>query len=107
MVAIIAYAAIAVTFALTYTVLLLIQDKQALKRHSFAMMGLSAAVVIGTAFALGATVLWMLLLLWVCLMPICLWAVSGFKAQGLRFYLNHIGMVLMIIGGDMLDWVGP
>lgn len=93
-----AYTAAAVAFALAYTALLLLRDMQALKRHSFAMMGLSAVIVIGTAFALGEAALWMMLLLWVCLMPLCLWTVSGFKAQGWRYYLNHIGMALMIIG---------
>ncbi len=94
----VAFSIVAIVFALTNTALLILQDKQALKRHSFAMMGLSTAIVIGTAFALTAVTLWMLLLLWVCMMPICLWTVSGFKEQNWRYYSNHIGMVLMTVG---------
>lgn len=92
------YTVFAVAFALVYSVLLLLRDKQTLMHHSFFTMGLSTAIVVGIAFALNATGLYILLLLWVCLMPPCLWIISGFKIQGWRYYVNHIGMVLLIIG---------
>ncbi len=92
------YTAISVAFALGYTALLLWQDRNALKRRGMAMLAAGTAVVLGVAFALGRVSVWPLLLLWVCIMPLALWAVNGFRPQGWRYYLRHAGFVLMVLG---------
>lgn len=92
------YTAISIVFALVYTALLLWQDKEALKHRSLAMLAAGTAAVVGAAFALGQVRVWPLLLLWVCVMPLALWAVTGFRTQVWRYYLHHAGIVLMVLG---------
>ena len=92
------YTAISVAFTLAYTALLLWQDKETLIRRGMAMLAAGTAVTVGAAFALGRVRVWPLLLLWVCVMPLALWAVSGFRPQCWRYYLRHAGIVLMVLG---------
>lgn len=92
------YTAISVAFAISYTALLLWQDKEALKRRVFAMLAKGTAAAVGAAFALGRVSVWPLLLLWVCAMPLALWTVSGFRTQSCCYYLRHAGIVLMVLG---------
>lgn len=92
------YTAISVAFALGHTALLLWQDKAVLKRRGMAMLAAGTAATMGAAFALGQVRAMPLLLLWVCVMPLALWAVSGFRTQSPRYYLHHAGLVLMVLG---------
>ncbi len=92
------YTAITVAFALCYTALLLWQDREMLKRRGMVMLAAATAAAVGAALALGRVSVWPLLLLWVCMMPLALWAVSGFRTQGWRYYLRHAGFVLMVLG---------
>ena len=92
------YTAVSIAFTLAYTALLLWQDREALKRRGMVMLAAGTAVTVGAAFVLGRVSVWPLLLLWVCVMPLALWAVSGFRTQCWRYYLRHAGIVLMVLG---------
>ena len=92
------YTAISIAFAMIYSVLLLAWDWEALKKKNLWMMVLSTLLVIGAVLKTGTDRLGYLLLLWICLMPLSLWIVSGFKTQSWRYYIPHIGMTLLILG---------
>jgi len=92
------YTAISIAFSLTYSVLLLIQDLESLKRRNILMIAVSTVLVIGIVALSGSDRLWWLLSLWICLMPPCLWVVSGFHTKSPKYYLSHLGVVLLIVG---------
>jgi cytochrome c-type biogenesis protein CcmF len=92
------YLVISIIFVLAYTVLLLTWDLGILVRKNLWMMAISTVFVIVVALATHTANYGWLVLLWMCLMPLSLWIVSGFGTQNWKFYLLHIGMVLMIAG---------
>lgn len=92
------YTAISIAFALTYSILLLIWDFERLKRRNILMIAVSTIFIIGIMALTGSIKIWWLLLLWVCLMPLSLWLVCGFRAKSWKYYLSHMGVVLLIVG---------
>jgi hypothetical protein len=92
------YTIISIAFVLCYSILLLLWDSKMLKRRNMAMMAISTGITMLIALAYGAVNYGWYILLWICLMPLSLWIVSGYITQGWRYYLLHIGMVLMIAG---------
>ncbi|MDD3414699.1 MAG: cytochrome c biogenesis protein CcsA [Lachnospiraceae bacterium] len=92
------YTVISIVFVLIFSSNLLLFDIELLKRKSILMMIVSTLLIIGTIMLFHTTSFWWLLLLWFCSMPISLWLVSGFRTQSRKYYLCHIGVVLLIIG---------
>jgi cytochrome c-type biogenesis protein CcmF len=92
------YAYISIAFVLSYSILLLLRDKEALKRRNLLMMAISTAIVICVALATGSTKIVWIILMWVCLMPLSLWLADRFRTNNWTFYLRHIGMILLIAG---------
>jgi len=92
------FTAISIAFVLAYSMLLIAWDLEWLKRRNLLMIIVSTILVIGIMALSGTVKFCWLLLLWICLMPLSLWLVSGFKTKNWKYYLSHIGMVLLIIG---------
>lgn len=92
------YTAISIVFTLVYITLLLVWDLESLKSRSFLMIAVSTILVIGIITLTRSIKFWWLLLLWFCLMPLSLWLVSGFKAKSWKYYLTHMGVLLLVIG---------
>jgi cytochrome c-type biogenesis protein CcmF len=92
------YKVISIIFALTYSVLLLIRDIRWLKKRNILMMAVSTVLVIGITALTGSFELGWLLLIWVCLMPFSLWLVCLFRTKSLKYYLSHLGVLLLITG---------
>jgi len=92
------YTAISVAFALAYSILLLLWDYEWLKRRNIFMIAVSTILVIGIMVLSGSGRLGWLLCSWICLMPLSLWLVSGFRTKNWKYYLSHLGVVLLIIG---------
>lgn len=92
------YNAISIAFALVYSILLLVWDLECLRKRNILMIVVSTILVIGIMSLSGSANLWWLLILWACLMPLSLWLVSGFQMKSWRYYLPHIGVVLLIAG---------
>jgi len=76
------------------------------KRKSILMMGVSTILIIGILFLYQTTKVCWLLLLWICFMPLSLWIVSGFKTKSHKYYLCHIGAILLIIGAITSSTLG-
>lgn len=85
-------------FVLVYCILLLIYDLEWLKKRNVAMMVTATVLTIGINIITGSPKLGLLLVIWVCLLPVSLWLVSGFRPRGLQYYLPHIGVILLMIG---------
>ena len=100
------YTAVVVIFALAYSFLLMAQDWEALKRRNLLMMAISTFIVIGIAVATGSMNLGWIILLWICLLPLSLWIACRFKTQSPRYYLLHMGMVLLIFGAITSSGLG-
>jgi hypothetical protein len=92
------YTCISIAFVLSYSILLLLRDKETLKRRNLLMMAISTAIVICVALATGSTKIVWIILLWVCLMPLSLWLADRFRTNNWTFYLRHIGVILLITG---------
>lgn len=92
------FSAISIIFALFYNLLLLHSDSKWLMKRNILMMAVSTMLVIGIIMLFGSDKFWWLLLLWVCLMPLSLWIVSGFKTRSWTYYLSHLGVVFLIVG---------
>lgn len=91
------YTAISIAFALSYSILLLVWDWEWLKKRNILMIAVSTVLVIGI-MVISGSVFWWLLFLWACLMPLSLWLVSGFRTKSWKYYLSHVGVVLLIAG---------
>lgn len=89
---------ISIAFAVSYCVMLLLRDLEMLKKRSLFMLIISTLGAIGIALLTDCFNLEMIILMWICLMPLSLWICSGFKTQNLKYYLVHIGFLLLIIG---------
>ena len=100
------YTTVAIIFAVAYSLLLLAQDWEELKRRNLLMMALSTAAVIGITVATGSTNIGLILLVWLCLMPLSLWIACRFKTRNRRYYLFHIGMILLILGAIASSGLG-
>lgn len=92
------YTAISVVFTLIYITLLLVWDLEALKGRNILMLTISTILVIGIIILTRSVRFWWLLLLWFCLMPLSLWLVWGFKTKSWKYYVSHLGVLLLIIG---------
>mgnify|MGYP000879200218 CR=1 FL=1 len=92
------YTAISIIFTLIYVTLLLTWDMECLKRQNILMIAVSTAFVIGIIILTRSLVFWWLLLVWFCLMPLSLWLISGFKTKSWKYYLTHLGILLLVIG---------
>ena len=92
------YTAISIAFALIYSVLLLVWDLEWLKKRNILMILVSTILVISIMVISGSVSFWWLLFLWACLMPLSLWLVSGFRTKSWKYYLSHMGVVLLISG---------
>lgn len=92
------YTAISIAFALIYSVLLLVWDLEWLKKRNILMIIVSTILVISIMVITGFVSFWWLLFLWACLMPLSLWLVCGFRTKGWKYYLSHMGVVLLITG---------
>lgn len=92
------YTVISIVFVLIYSSQLLLLDIEWVKQKYILMMVFSTVLIIGIIILFNTTKFWWLLLLWYSFMPISLWLVSGFKTQSRKYYLCHIGVVLLIIG---------
>lgn len=92
------YTAISVVFAVIYVTLLLVWDLEALKRRNILMIAVSTVFVIGIIMLSRSLRFWWMLLIWLCLMPLSLWLIGGFKTRNWKYYLPHIGVLLLIIG---------
>lgn len=92
------YACISIAFVLSYSILLLIRDKETLKRRNLLMMAISTAIVICVALVTHSTNIVWIILLWACLMPLSLWLADRFSTNNWTFYLRHIGIILLIAG---------
>lgn len=92
------YTCISVMLTLIYVTLLLVWDLEALKRRNILMIVVSTIFIIGIIILTRSLELWWLLLIWFCLMPLSLWLISGFKTKSWKYYLPHIGVLLLIIG---------
>lgn len=92
------YTAISVVFTLTYITLLLVWDLEFLRDRIILTITVSTILIIGIIIFTKSIRFWWLLLLLFCLMPPSLWLVSGFKTKSLRYYLTHLGVLLLIIG---------
>ena len=100
------YAVVSIIFVLIYSSNLLLLDSECLKRKSILMMIVSTLLIIGIIMLFHTTKFWWLLLLWFCSMPISLWLVSGFRPKSCKYYLCHIGVVLLIIGAISSSTLG-
>ena len=92
------YTAISVVFTLIYVALLLVWDLESLKSRNILMIAVSTAFVIGIMILTRSIRFWWLILLWFCLMPLSLWTVSRFKTKSWKYYLAHLGVILLVIG---------
>ncbi len=92
------YTSISIVFTLVYIILLLLWDLETLKNRNILMIAVSTILLIGIITAIGSIRFWWMLLLWFCMMPLSLWIVSGFKAKSRKYYLAHLGVLLLIIG---------
>lgn len=92
------YTAISVVFAIIYVTLLLVWDLESLKRRNILMIVVSTVFVIGIIILTRSFKLWWLLLIWFCLMPLSLWLISRFKTKSCKYYLAHLGVLLLVIG---------
>lgn len=92
------YNVISIVFALIYSVLLLLWDLKRLKKCNILMIAVSTMLVIGIMAVSGSASFWWLLFLWASLMPLSLWLVSGFRTKSWKYYLSHVGVVLLITG---------
>lgn len=92
------YTAISVVFTLIYITLLLVWDLESLKSRNILMIAVSTILVIGIIILTRSISFWWLTLLWFCLMPLSLWLVSGFKTKSWKYYLAHLGVLLLVIG---------
>jgi len=92
------YTAISVIFVLIYNALLLVWDWDCLKKRSVSMIAISTALIIGIIGITSSDSFWWLLVLWYCLMPPSLWLASRFQAKSWKYYLTHLGVVLLVIG---------
>lgn len=92
------YIVISIVFALGYSVLLLIWDFEQVKKRYMMMIVASTVLVIGIMAVSQSMKIWWYFLLWVCLLPLSLWAISGFRQKSGKYYLSHLGGVLLIVG---------
>lgn len=92
------YTTISVVFAIIYVTLLLVWDLESLKRRNILMIVVSTVFAIGIIILTRSFKLWWLLLIWFCLMPLSLWLISRFKTKSCKYYLAHLGVLLLIIG---------
>ncbi len=92
------YDGISIAFALSYAALMLAWDWQAAKRYAVGTMALATLAVLCAVLLLRPSNIFFVLLLWFCLLPLSLWAVSGFKTQNWKFCVLHTGITLLIIG---------
>lgn len=92
------YTVISVVFTLIYVTLLLAWDIESLKSRNILMIAVSTAFVIGIIILTRSLMFWWLLLIWFCLMPLSLWLISGFKTKSWKYYLAHLGVLLLVIG---------
>ncbi|MGI6167802.1 MAG: cytochrome c biogenesis protein CcsA, partial [Eubacteriales bacterium] len=93
------YTAISTAFALAYSALLLARDFEILKRLNIPMILFSAALTAGIAVLARTTNLFWLFVIWAALMPLSLWLADRFRQSGMRYYLRHLGVLLIIVGG--------
>lgn len=100
------YMIISIIFSLLYVTLLLMRDIKTLSKKNLWMMAISTIIVIAVAFISETTNYAGLLFMWACLMPPSLWIASRFKSQNWRYYLLHIGMILMIVGITTSSYLG-
>ncbi len=100
------YTVISIVFVLIYSANLLLIDIDRLKRKSILMMIVSTLLIIGIIVLFQTTKFWWLLLLWFSFLPVSLWLVSGFRTQSHKYYLYHIGVVLLIIGAIASSTLG-
>ena len=92
------YNAISVVFTLISVTLLLVCDLESLKSRNISMIAVSTVFVIAIIILTRSLRFWWLLLIWYCLMPISLWIVSRFKTKIWKYYLAHLGVLLLVIG---------
>lgn len=92
------YTTISIIFAISYSLLLLLHDLEWLKKRNILMMLVSTLIIAGIIILFDSVRLWWLLLLWICLMPLSLWLVYGFRKKSSKYYLSHIGVLFLIIG---------
>ncbi|NBK99641.1 MAG: hypothetical protein EOM50_16820, partial [Erysipelotrichia bacterium] len=91
------YTAISLAFAFAYSILLLLQDIEYLKKRSIFMAVTSTIFVVGIMAMTGSDQFGWLVMLWVCLMPFSLWLCTGFPRRW-KYYLPHLGVLLLIVG---------
>lgn len=92
------YTIISTIFALVYTALLLLYDREKLKKRSILTILISTVIMTAIIVATGSADYFWLAVIWICLMPISLWIVSLFKPKKTEYYLLHGGLILMIAG---------
>lgn len=92
------FTTISVVFTLVYVTLLLVWDLESLKSRNISMIAVSTVFVIGIIILTRSLRFWWLLLLWFCLMPLSLWIVSRFKTKTWRYYIAHLGVLMLVIG---------
>ena len=100
------YAMVSIIFILIYSSNLLLLDIEWLKRKGILTMIVSTLLIIGIIVLFQTTKFWWLLLLWFSFMPVSLWLVSGFRTQSYKYYLCHIGVVLLIFGAIASSTLG-
>jgi cytochrome c-type biogenesis protein CcmF len=100
------YTIISTAFALVYTALLLIQDRETLKKRSICTILVSTVILAVIIVISGsADYLW-LAVIWICLMPLSLWTVSLFRLRKAGYYIMHAGVILMITGAAVSCGLG-
>jgi len=92
------YTAISVAFALCYIVLLLLRESEQLKKRAVPAMAIRTIFGIGVIASTRTDKLWWLLLLWACFLLLSAWLASGFRQRRARYYISHLGALLLIIG---------
>lgn len=92
------FTAISTAFALAYPALLTARDFAILKRLNIPMILISAALTAGIAVLVRTTNIFWLFVIWAALMPLSLWLADRFRQSDTRYYLRHLGVLLIIIG---------
>jgi cytochrome c-type biogenesis protein CcmF len=92
------YTVISILFALVFTAFLLYRDLNTLIRNNIWVMAINTALSACVVLLIRrVNILW-ILLFWFCVSPLSLWITDGFKSRDAKYYVYHIGMILLIAG---------
>lgn len=100
------YITVSIIFVIAAIIIMLSKEKEIIKKWAAVIIALSAAAVAAIGFTVHEfKLVWMLFLL-ICFMPVFLFITNGQARKRWKYYLAHIGFIILIIGAVVSNAFG-